>query len=200
MDEGVLSRRASEPSRTEVPALRGERRAHGSGAQQACRARLCVQRLSARGSPQPACPAWPARQHMALPCSASSEAAPGLGALEEEGTADGWPSGRTGGCPGRRPLPRPQPTRRVLFLSARWGRRALPVPSQTPGLVWAPWSLSGLHLAPGSSMDWAVQVSGEVWASRARRTLRTGPGPNPSLPPAPPPAACHLPPGGRGGS
>lgn len=37
-------------------------------------------------------------------------------------------------------------------------------------------------------------------ASRARRTLRTGPGPNPSLPPAPPPAACHLPPGGRGGS
>lgn len=30
------------------------------------------------------------------------------------------------------------------------------------GLIWAPWSVLGLHLAPGSSIDRTMQVSG-VW-------------------------------------
>lgn len=115
-----------ESSRTEMPAPGGERLGHSSRAQQACPclAGCAFGRLPQRNIP-PSLAGNTWLQH-APPAPRRLAPAPGPATPEEEGTADGWPSGHVGGCPGRRPLPSSCPSMRyILFLSAQkcqwWG-------------------------------------------------------------------------------
>lgn len=73
-------------------------------------------------------------------------------------------------CAGAPPPPAAIPHRPMLcflFLSAQRGQRARargwvegsPCPPRFLGLIWGPWSVLGLPLAPGSSMGRVVQGS-----------------------------------------
>lgn len=138
-----------ESSRTEVPTPWGERLGHSSRAQQAC---PCLagghSDASLKGTfPGLAGDTW--LQH-APPAPRWLAPAPGPATPEEEGTADGWPSGHIGGCLGRRPLPSShQSMWYILFLSAQncqWWRGAGVAPGWTcllpdfssgpPGVCW----------------------------------------------------------------
>lgn len=100
------------------------------------------------------------RLHRARPAPRPLAPAPGPTTAEKEGTADGWPSGRAEGCLCRRPPVPHRPMLCFLFLSAQRGQRARArgwvegslSPPRFLGLIWGPWSVLGLPLAPGSSM------------------------------------------------
>lgn len=156
MDEGVLSPGASESSGTELPALWGERRAHAAGPGRPCQA--VRRRLSARGSPQPAClaclPGSTRRQHPP-PALRRHQAWPCWRRRDRRWLAI-WPHGRLSGqAPPTRPPPRCASSSSLLS-----GLAGAPCPLPDS---WAHrGTLEPVASAPGPRAQHGCQVSGGV--------------------------------------
>lgn len=99
-----------------------------------------------------------------VPAWRSLSPAPGLAMPRGGGTADGWPSGHTEGCPGRYPRIHPHCASSSSLPSGASGGSKAGGESLSPPQTSGSWldtiECVGLHLASGPSMSPAVQRSG----------------------------------------